>query len=242
MGKQELHNAIPLTTKVTSVLAIIMKKNLTEMVFILDRSGSMYSLTDDTIGGFNSMIEKQKNEEGEAYVTTVLFDTRYEYLHDHVNIQDVEPITNEDYRPGGCTALLDAVGNTINSIGSRLSNTPEDERPEKVVIVITTDGMENASREFTRSKVKEMIEHQQSKYSWLFIFLGANIDAVSEANTLGIKTDFAKTYTASVDGVESVYASVSDALSCARCYADSLSSNYDEAGCAAIAKTLDAII
>jgi len=188
-----------------------MKRNLTEMVFILDRSGSMQSLTDDTIGGFNSMIENQKNEEGDAFVTTVLFDDKYELLHNHVNIHD-----NKEYFARGCTALLDAIGKTINSIGSRLSGTPEDERPDKVIFVIITDGMENASREFNKNTVKEMIEHQQDKYSWTFMFLGANMDAVGEAASLGINTDFAKTYTANSIGTQSVYTSMSKAMSCAR--------------------------
>ena len=192
-----------------------MKKNLTEMVFILDRSGSMTHLTKDTIGGFNSMIKNQKNEDGDAYVTTVLFDNYYELLHDHVNIQDIKPITTE-YYARGCTALLDAIGKTINSVGARLSETPEDERPEKVIFIITTDGMENASYKFTKSKVKEMIKHQQDKYSWIFMFLGANMDAVSEAASLGINTDFAKTYTASDIGTQSVYTALSSATSCVR--------------------------
>lgn len=190
-----------------------MKKNLTEMVFILDRSGSMASLTSDTVGGFNSMIENQKNEEGEAYVTTVLFNGNYEILHDHININDIKPITNKDYYAYGMTALLDAVGSTINSIGNRLSETPEDERPEKVIFVITTDGVENASREFTKQKVKEMIEHQQSKYSWTFMFLGANIDAVGEAESLGIKASHSHTYTANSVGTASVYTATASAMS-----------------------------
>ena len=193
-----------------------MKKNLTEMVFILDRSGSMQNLTTDTIGGFNSMIENQKSEDGEAYVTTVLFDDNYELLHNHVNIQDIKPITSKEYYARGMTALLDAIGKTINTIGNRLSNTPEDERPDKVIFVITTDGLENASREFNKKTVREMIEHQQDKYSWTFMFLGANMDAVSEAASLGINTDFAKTYTASNIGTQSVYTSMSKAMSCAR--------------------------
>lgn len=193
-----------------------MRKNLTEMVFILDRSGSMQSLTSDTIGGFNSMIENQKNEEGEAYVTTVLFDDQYEVLHDHANIQKIEPITNKEYYARGTTALLDAIGKTINSIGNRLSGTPEDERPDKVIFVITTDGFENASKEFDKKTVKEMIEHQQDKYSWTFMFLGANMDAVGEAASLGINTDFAKTYTANSIGTQSVYTSMAKAMSCAR--------------------------
>ena len=212
-----------------------MKKNLTEMVFILDRSGSMNHLVEDTIGGFNSMIEEQKKQDGEAYVTTVLFDGQYEILHDHVDIKDIKPITTKEYYARGMTALLDAVGRTINSIGSRLSATPEDERPDKVIFVITTDGFENASREFTKQTVKEMIEHQQSKYSWTFMFLGANMDAVSEAASLGINTDFARTYTASSAGTDTLYASVSAAMSCvrscdsdilsnAKCYADAIAS------------------
>lgn len=202
-----------------------MKKNLTEMVFILDRSGSMQNLTSDTIGGFNSMIESQKGEEGNAFVTTILFDDNYEVLHDHIDIQDIQPITNKEYYARGCTALLDAVGKTINSIGSRLSATPEDERPDKVIFVITTDGMENSSREFTKKIVKEMIEHQQDKYSWTFMFLGANIDAVGEAASLGINTDFAKTYTASSIGTQSVYTSMTKAMSCAR------SGDFDTKAC-----------
>ena len=193
-----------------------MKKNLTEMVFILDRSGSMSSLTDDTIGGFNSMIEKQKKEEGEAFVTTVLFDDQYELLHDHINIQEIQPITHTEYYARGMTALLDSVGRTINLIGDRLNATPEDERPDKVVLVITTDGAENASREFTKSTVKNMIKYQQDKYSWTFMFLGANMDAVSEAASLGINTDFARTYTASGVGTQSVYTAMSCAMSNAR--------------------------
>lgn len=201
-----------------------MKKGLTELVFILDKSGSMDHLTDDTIGGFNSMIEQQKQEDGEAYVTTVLFSSFSQVLHDHVNIQDVQPITKKDYVPMGMTALLDAVGNTINSIGQRLSDTPEDERPEKVIFVITTDGMENSSHEYTRSQIKAAIEHQQDKYSWVFMFLGANIDAVSEGSSLGIKSGYSKTYTASGIGTQSVYKSASSVLSCARGYSNSLES------------------
>lgn len=193
-----------------------MKKNLTEMVFILDKSGSMSSLENDTIGGFNSMIAKQKQEEGEAYVTTVLFDDRYKMLHDHINIQDVPELTNQEYYARGMTALLDAVGRTVNSVGERLNNTPEEERPEKVIVIITTDGLENASREFTKKAIKEMIEHQQEKYSWTFIFLGANMDAVSEAADLGISANYSKTYIASAAGTASVYDAVGTAVNCLR--------------------------
>lgn len=208
-----------------------MKKGLTELIFILDRSGSMDNLTDDTIGGFNSMIESQKKEDGEAYVTTVLFDTKYEILHNYVHIQEIKPMTYNDYYARGCTALLDAVGTTINTVGERLAATSEEERPEKVIFVIITDGYENASREFSRAKVKEMIEHQQDKYSWVFMFLGANMDAVSEAGTIGISKHFAATYTPSDIGTASVYTCTSNALSAVRgidtmesavCYMDAI--------------------
>jgi uncharacterized protein YegL len=217
-----------------------MKKNLTEMVFILDRSGSMMHLTDDTIGGFNSMIENQKKEEGEAFVTTVLFDDQYELLHDHIDIKEIQPITTNEYYARGMTALLDAVGKTINSIGSRLSATPEDERPDKVIFVITTDGMENASREFAKSTVKEMIEHQQNKYSWTFMFLGANMDAVGEAASLGINTDFARTYTASDWGTQSVYTSVSNAMAYVRSV-DFDINNVNDASYKAVMDSLDEV-
>lgn len=193
-----------------------MKKNLTELVFILDRSGSMYSLVSDTIGGFNAMIENQKKEPGEAYVTTVLFNDYYELLHDHINIREIYPIIDEEYYVRGCTALLDAIGKTINSIGARLNDTPENERPDKVIFVIMTDGYENASKEFTKLQVKEMVEHQQNKYSWTFMFLGADIDAVGEAESLGINSDFAKSYTHTSVGTQSVYNAVSKAVACLR--------------------------
>ena len=193
-----------------------MKENLTELVFILDRSGSMRDLTDDTIGGFNSLIDSQKAEEGEAFVTTVLFDDQYEFLHDHVNIKDVPTLTRKEYFARGMTALLDAIGRTINTIGERLAKTPEEERPSRVVIAITTDGFENASKEFTKKQIKEMIEHQQSKYSWVFMFLGANMDAVSEAESLGIRGTMARTYTNSSKGVGTVYTAMSASMSVAR--------------------------
>jgi len=136
-----------------------MKENLTEMVFILDRSGSMSNLTKDTIGGFNTMIENQKKEDGDAVLTTVLFDDMYELLHDGVNIQDVKELTNKEYYARGMTALLDAIGKTINTVGERLSKTKEENRPSKIIFVITTDGQENSSKEFTQKQIKEMIEH-----------------------------------------------------------------------------------
>lgn len=218
-----------------------MKKNLTEMVFILDRSGSMNHLVNDTIGGFNSMIEEQKKQDGEAYVTTVLFDGQYEILHDHVDINDIQPITEKEYYARGMTALLDALGRTINSIGERLNNTPEDERPEKVIFVVTTDGMENASQEFTKSGVKKMIEHQQEKYSWTFMFLGANMDAVGEATSLGMSAQFARTYTASDIGTQSLYSAVSKTLSCARSI-DSTMACTDDNWTTQAAACLDSVI
>ena len=167
-----------------------MKKNLnndiTELVFILDRSGSMSGLEADTIGGFNSLIKDQKKADGKAFVTTVLFDTEFIYVHDRADINTVPPMTERDYVPRGCTALLDAVGMTIKHIsGIHKYSRPEDV-PSKTIFVITTDGMENASREYNYSKVKSMIEKEQEKYGWEFIFLGANIDAAATAGSMGI--------------------------------------------------------
>lgn len=193
-----------------------MRDNLTEIVFILDQSGSMGRLRDDTIGGYNTYIEDQKKEPGEAYLTTVLFDDKNVLLHDHVNLKDVHPLTEQDYRPGGCTALMDAIGKTINSVGQRLASTSEDERPAHVIFVITTDGYENASKEFTREKIKQMIEHQQSKYSWTFLFLGAGIDAYSEAESIGIGGVYAMSVQASNVGTANLYKSVTYASSAVR--------------------------
>lgn len=181
-----------------------MNKNLTELVFILDRSGSMHSLTAETIGGFNSLVEKQKKD-GNAYLTTVLFDNNCETLHNHVDIQKVPILTNNEYYACGSTALLDAVGQTIDSIGHRLAQTPEEERPGKVIFTITTDGQENASKEYTLERVKEMITHQRNVYNWEFVFLGANIDAVQTAGSLGISPMMAKTYSATPTGCRSTY-------------------------------------
>ena len=171
-----------------------MKKNLTELVFILDRSGSMAGLEGDTIGGFNAMIEKQKNEPGEAYVSTVLFDNESSVIHDRVDIQKVAPMTRADYYVRGCTALLDAVGKAIQHIGNVHKYAREEDRPEKTLFVITTDGMENASRRYSYEKVKEMITRQKEKYGWEFLFLGANIDAAREAARFGIHADRAVNY------------------------------------------------
>ena len=198
-----------------------MRENLTEMVFVLDRSGSMSSLAADTIGGFNELIEKQKKIEGDAYVTTVLFDHEYEVLHDHVALEEVAPLTDKEYFARGSTALLDAVGRTIDAVGARLAATAEDERPEHVVFVITTDGMENSSREYTAKRVRGMIEHQQQKYSWQFVFLGANMDAVSEARNLGISAKYAADFTPSHSGVRKMYSmALHDVVMCARIGSD----------------------
>ena len=163
-----------------------METNLTELVFILDRSGSMGGLENDTIGGFNSMLAKQQAEPGECRITTVLFDNQYEVLHDRIDIKAVSPMTDKEYYVRGSTALLDAVGTSINKIGGVQKNTMEDYRAEKVLFVITTDGMENASRKFSYNRIKSMIEHQKSKYGWEFIFLGANIDAADVAERCGV--------------------------------------------------------
>ena len=194
-----------------------MKKNLTEIVFILDRSGSMSGLQDDTIGGFNAMIEKQKNEPGEALISTVLFDSVNDVLHDRVDIQKVEPITRKEYFVRGCTALLDAVGSAIHHIGNVHKYAREEDRPAKTLFVITTDGMENASRTYSYGRVKEMIERQKEKYGWEFLFLGANIDATKEAARFGISADRAANYHADSEGTDVIYGAVSEAVCSFRC-------------------------
>lgn len=193
-----------------------MRNDLTELVYILDASGSMSSLADDTIGGFNSMINKQKEEPGEARITTIVFDSTHKTIHDHVNVKNIEPLTRNEYCPNGMTALLDALGYTINSIGERLHNTPEEERPGSVIFTITTDGYENSSREFTKDTIKKMIEHQQEKYNWKFLFIGANMDAVTEASTYGIDSSYAMNFSATDEGICSVYAAAADVASYAR--------------------------
>lgn len=190
-----------------------MKENLTEIVFILDRSGSMQHLTKDTIGGYNSFIENQKKEEGEAIVTTVLFDDKYELLHNGTNLDVVPELTEKEYSARGMTALLDAIGKTINDVGDRLNKADEDSKPSKIIFVITTDGQENSSKEFNRQQIKDMITHQTDKYNWQFIFLGANIDAVSEASSLGINPMFASNYTANSVGTDALYTTLSKTVS-----------------------------
>ena len=171
-----------------------MRENLTEIVFILDRSGSMSGLESDTIGGFNSMIAKQQKEEGEAIVSTVLFDDETDVIHDRVAIGEVKKLTEEDYYVRGCTALLDAVGGAIHHIGNVHKYAREEDRPAKTLFVITTDGLENASRHYSFKDVKRLIKRQKEKYNWEFLFLGANIDAIEVAGNMGISRDRAANY------------------------------------------------
>lgn len=189
-----------------------MKKNLTELVFILDRSGSMAGLEKDTIGGFNAMIEKQKVEAGEAYISTVLFDNYSEVIHDRVALNAVPRLTEKEYYVRGCTALLDAVGGAIHHIGNVHKYAREEDRPEKTLFVITTDGMENASRRYDYARVKAMIELQREKDGWEFLFLGANIDAAREAARFGITADRAANYHADHQGTNVIYEAVCEAV------------------------------
>ena len=188
-----------------------MKKNLTEMVFILDKSGSMSGLESDTIGGINAMIEKQKKQDGEAFVTTILFDNRSQTIHDRVSLKDIKPMTDEDYVVGGCTALIDAIGMAVEHISTIHKYAREDDIPEKTVFVITTDGMENASTKFDSKTVKKMIE-QKKELGWEFLFIGANIDAVETASQFGIDSSRAVNYRADKKGTGVVYNAVSKAI------------------------------
>ena len=190
-----------------------MKKGLTEIVFILDRSGSMSGLESDTIGGFNSMIAKQKKVEGEAVISTVLFDDRFEVLHNRVPLELVRPMTSKDYYVRGSTALLDAIGRGIKKIGNVQKYTPEDFRADKVIFIITTDGMENASREYSYESIKKMVERQKEMYNWEFIFLGANIDALETAERFGIRRDRAANYHSDGKGTRMNYDVLGEAIS-----------------------------
>ena len=189
-----------------------MKKNLTELVFILDRSGSMAGLESDTIGGFNAMVEKQKREPGEALVTTVLFDSTWEILHDRLPLEKVPPMTAKDYSVGGCTALLDAVGGTVRHIARIHKYARREDVPDRTLVVITTDGLENASRTYTYGRVQKMIRHEQEKYGWEFLFLGANIDAAAEAARFGIGADRAADYHCDSEGTALNYEVLGDAI------------------------------
>jgi uncharacterized protein YegL len=194
-----------------------MKNNLTEIVFILDRSGSMAGLEGDTVGGFNAMLKKQRECEGDAYVSTVLFDNNSDVIHDRVDISDIKPMTCDDYRVGGCTALLDAIGGAIHHIGNIHKYARPEDIPEHTIFFITTDGMENASHRYSSSKVKEMIEHQREKYGWEFIFLAANIDAVETAEQIGIRRERAVNYCQDSAGVQVTYEAMSQAIMTMRC-------------------------
>lgn len=192
-----------------------MRKGLTEVVFILDRSGSMSGLEADTIGGFNSMIEKQKKEEGEAFISTVLFDDRTEVIYDRVDVNKIEPMTDNQYYVRGCTALLDAIGGAVHHISNVHKYAREEDRPEKTLFIITTDGMENASRQYSYNKVKEMIEKKKEN-GWEFLFLGANIDAIEVAGKFGISADRAINYECDREGTRLNYQVLGNAISAVR--------------------------
>ena len=196
----------------------------TEIIFIIDKSGSMAHLAGDTIGGFNGFIASQKALDGKATLTTVLFDTTWKMLHDGVNIQEVNPMTTADYSAYGGTAMLDAIGETINRVQDRHDELGS-EKPEKVLFVITTDGEENSSRKFNKAQIEKMIKHQTNGHGWEFMFLGANMDSVQEAASLGINCDRAVTYDYSSMGTRAVYDTITTAACSLRC--DSLDANFD---------------
>ena len=194
-----------------------MKKQLTELVFLLDCSGSMFGLEADTIGGFNSMLAKQRREPGAALISTVLFNGTSTVLHDRVPLARVEPMTQRQYQAGGCTALLDAVGKAIHHIGNVHRYARAEDRPQRTLFVITTDGLENASHSFTADQIRQMIRRQREKYGWEFLFLGANIDAVETADSIGIDPSRAVNYHSDSRGTRLNYEVLSDAISCLRC-------------------------
>ena len=208
-----------------------MKKNLTELVFILDRSGSMSGLESDTIGGFNAMIEKQKKQDGECIVSTVLFDDESKVIHDRVSLENIKPMTSDDYQVQGCTALIDAIGGAIHHIGNVHKYARPEDVPENTIFIITTDGQENASHRYSSDKVKQMIERQKDKYGWEFLFIGANIDAVETAKRYGIEQDRAVNYHADAQGTSIVYESVSKAVCnvrASKCMAENWSEDIDK--------------
>lgn len=206
-----------------------MKKGLTELVFILDRSGSMSGLEADTIGGFNSLITKQKKEDGYALISAVLFDDLTEVLYDRVSLNRIEPMNDKQYYVRGCTALLDALGGAIHHIGNVHKYAREEERPEKTIFIITTDGMENASRRYTYEKVKTMVERQRNKYGWEFLFLGANMDAIAVAGKFGVQANRAVTYECDSKGTQLNYEVLSRTVSRVRaCAAPTAAMAFDE--------------
>ena len=194
-----------------------MKKNLTELVFILDKSGSMASLEQDTIGGFNAMIEKQKKLDGDCIVSCVLFDNGQKVIYDRVPLSEVRPMTEEDYTAGGCTALVDALGKSVKYIGNIHKHLREEDLPEHTVFVITTDGMENASREYSSEKVKKMVSKKTEKNGWEFLYLAANIDAVETGAAIGIKAGRAANYKCDEKGTGMLYEAVGNAIVGMRC-------------------------
>ena len=203
-----------------------MKKGLTELVFILDRSGSMHGLERDTIGGFNSMLDKQRHEEGQALVSTVLFDNESEVIHDRVDLRGIADLTEQQYTVRGCTALYDAVGGAIHHIGNVHKYARPEDVPEHTVFVITTDGMENASSRYTYDRVKAMIQRRRARHGWEFLFLGANIDAAREAARFGIAPERSANYHADHQGTGVIYEAVSEAVSQVRCCAAPLSDDW----------------
>ena len=208
-----------------------MRKGLTEIIFILDRSGSMAGLEGDTIGGYNSMLDRQKKEDGEAIVSTVLFDDRSEVLHDRVSLDKMEHITEQAYYVRGCTALLDAVGGAVKHIATVHRYAREEDRPEKALFIITTDGMENASRRYDYEKVRDMVERQKEKYGWEFLFLGANIDAIQVAGRFGIQKEYAVNFECDSEGTRLNYDVVSRAVSSVRanaCLAEAVPACWKE--------------
>lgn len=207
------------------------KNNLTELVFILDRSGSMSGLESDTIGGFNAMIAKQKKEEGEAYVSTILFDNISEVLHDRINLKEIPKMTSKDYTVRGCTALIDAIGGAIKHIGNIHKYARPEDVPAHTMFIITTDGQENASHRFSSDEVKKMIETQKEKYGWEFLFIGANIDAVETAARFGINRNRAVNYNADSKGTQVLYETLSAPICAMRADAaisDDWSQNIEE--------------
>ena len=204
-----------------------MKNNITELIFILDRSGSMSGLEADTIGGFNAMIEKQKKLDGKCFVSTVLFDNESEVIHDRVELENVKPMTDNDYTVRGCTALYDAIGGAIRHIGNIHKYARPEDVPENTMFVITTDGMENASHFYNNKQVKDMIERQKEKYGWEFIFVAANIDAMETARNFGIDENRAVNYHADPKGTACLYDNVSDVVCCVRAGCD-IEDNWSE--------------
>ena len=209
----------------------MMGKGLTELVFILDRSGSMSGLEADTIGGFNSLIAKQKKEEGTALISTVLFDDHAEVLYDRISLDRIEPMNDRQYYVRGCTALLDALGGAIHHIGNVHKYAREEDRPEKTIFIITTDGMENSSHRYTYDKVKKMVERQRDRYGWEFLFLGAHIDAIEVAGRFGVQANRAVNYECDSEGTQLNYEVLSKAVSRVRtCAAPTAAMAFDECG------------